>query len=271
MACNQNKHKDLSRCILSSILGPHILSALLFPPPPIGDTTTIGPGPPHYRGFTVTLRHTTLGRTPLDEGSARRRDLYLTNHNTHKRQTSMPPAGFEPTIPASERPQTHALDGAAAGIGSLALYAVKCYMFHRCTWQLLILINDSLLRSRTVIGFELQGDQPSARKKGNTFIIIRVVLSAPYLRKETLTLSDVACFSPCRDNYSHADFAYRVQNFTLTSACFNLYTEPCLIQLYFVWVFFPTENSIKIVTISNYLLFPKFGQPMAGYPLSLPD
>ena len=29
----------------------------------------------------------------------------------------MPPAGFEPTIPASERPQTHALDRAATGIG----------------------------------------------------------------------------------------------------------------------------------------------------------
>jgi hypothetical protein len=28
------------------------------------------------------LRHTTVGRTPLDEGSARRRDLYLTNQNT---------------------------------------------------------------------------------------------------------------------------------------------------------------------------------------------
>jgi len=28
----------------------------------------------------------------------------------------MPPAGFEPTIPASEQPQTHALDGATAGI-----------------------------------------------------------------------------------------------------------------------------------------------------------
>jgi hypothetical protein len=38
------------------------------------------PGPPHYRGFTITLRHTTLGRTPLDELSARRRDLYLTTH-----------------------------------------------------------------------------------------------------------------------------------------------------------------------------------------------
>jgi hypothetical protein len=40
----------------------------------------------------------------------RRRDLYLTAHNTHKRQTSKLPVGFEPTIPASERPQTHALD-----------------------------------------------------------------------------------------------------------------------------------------------------------------
>ena len=30
----------------------------------------------------------------------------------------MPPAGFEPTIPASEQLQTHALDRAATGIGS---------------------------------------------------------------------------------------------------------------------------------------------------------
>jgi hypothetical protein len=29
----------------------------------------------------------------------------------------MPLAGFEPAIPASERPQTHTLDRAAAGIG----------------------------------------------------------------------------------------------------------------------------------------------------------
>jgi hypothetical protein len=62
------------------------------------------------RGFTITLRHTTLGRTPLDEWSARHRDLYLTTHNTHNRQTSTPPAGFKPAIPVSERLQTHALD-----------------------------------------------------------------------------------------------------------------------------------------------------------------
>jgi hypothetical protein len=64
-----------------------------------------------------TQTHTTVGRTLLDEGSARPRDLYLTHTNTHKRQISMPSAGFEPTIPASKRPQTHALDCAATGIG----------------------------------------------------------------------------------------------------------------------------------------------------------
>jgi hypothetical protein len=59
-----------------------------------GSTAPWGPRPPHYQGFTITLRHTTLGRTPLDEWSARRIDLYLTTHNTHNRQTSMPPVFF---------------------------------------------------------------------------------------------------------------------------------------------------------------------------------
>jgi len=53
-----------------------------------------------------TQRRTTFGRTPLDERSARRRDLSLTTHNTHSRQTSLSPVGFEPTIAAGERPQT---------------------------------------------------------------------------------------------------------------------------------------------------------------------
>ena len=49
-------------------------------------------------------RRATFGRTPLNEWSVRRRDLYLTTHNTRNRQTSMPRVGFEPTIPAGERP-----------------------------------------------------------------------------------------------------------------------------------------------------------------------
>jgi len=34
----------------------------------------------------------------------------------------MPPVGFEFTIPASERPQAHALDRAATGIGTFQNY-----------------------------------------------------------------------------------------------------------------------------------------------------
>ena len=52
----------------------------------------------------------------------------LTAHNIHKRererdrqtdrQTDMLPAVVEPATPASERPQTHALDRAATAIGN---------------------------------------------------------------------------------------------------------------------------------------------------------
>ena len=39
-----------------------------------------------------------LGRNPLDEGSARRRDLYQTTDNTRKRKTCIPPAGIRTSI-----------------------------------------------------------------------------------------------------------------------------------------------------------------------------
>jgi hypothetical protein len=62
-----------------------------------------------------TQRRTTVGRTPLNEWSARRSDLYLTTWNTHNRQIFMPPAGFEPTTSTGERPQTYVLDRTANG------------------------------------------------------------------------------------------------------------------------------------------------------------
>ena len=58
----------------------------------------------HTRRHTLTLR-----RTPL----ARRRDHYLPTRNIYKRQTFKSPTGFEPAIPACERPQTHASDSTA--------------------------------------------------------------------------------------------------------------------------------------------------------------
>jgi len=74
--------------------------------------------------YIITLNNThththTLGRNHLDEGSARCTDLYLTAYNTHTLQTPMPRAGFERAFPASEQPQTHAIDGDATEIGPL--------------------------------------------------------------------------------------------------------------------------------------------------------
>jgi hypothetical protein len=88
----------------------------------------LGSGPRHYWGLMITLRHTTLSWTPLEEGSVRRRDLYLTTHNTHKRQISMTPAGFEPTIPARERQQTCALSRAVTGISPFAVYSPYSFL-----------------------------------------------------------------------------------------------------------------------------------------------
>jgi hypothetical protein len=51
-----------------------------------------------------TQRRITVGRTPLGEWSARRRDLYMTTHNIDNRQTSMPPGGIRTRSPI--KPQT---------------------------------------------------------------------------------------------------------------------------------------------------------------------
>jgi len=100
-----------------------------------------GSGPSHYQGFMITLRHTTLSRTYLDE-AVWCRNLYLTTHNTYKKQTSFTPVGFRLANPANERLQTHALDHMATGIGFVYLIlcvntvcAVKV-VFIECTLRL---------------------------------------------------------------------------------------------------------------------------------------
>jgi hypothetical protein len=91
-----------------------------------------GPESPHSRVFLDhTQRRTTIGRNPLDGWSVRRRELYLTTHNTHNRQPSIPPVGFEPTISAGERPQTYVVDWAATGTGKVSLTG-RCFLEDRC-------------------------------------------------------------------------------------------------------------------------------------------
>jgi hypothetical protein len=62
------------------------------------------------------------GRTPLDEWSARRRDLYLTTLNN--RQTSMPPRSSNPRSLQADGCRPHSLNHAAGGI------SISCAWWH---------------------------------------------------------------------------------------------------------------------------------------------
>jgi len=107
-----SSHAFLPNCFLCYVHLRHILKVNWFLKhtnwnavfsiliPPHGVTAPIGPSCPHHLRFAITLRHTKLCRTPLDEWSACRRDLYLTTHNTHKRQTSRVIGGIRTRNPS---------------------------------------------------------------------------------------------------------------------------------------------------------------------------
>ena len=106
-------HEDMCACLIIYRLIPPFIIWGKTPQWAIASSFT--------RFLDHTQRRTTVGRTPLDELSAPRRDLYVTTHNIHKIQTSMPPVGFEPTLSAGEQPQTYTLDRAATGTGEFLL------------------------------------------------------------------------------------------------------------------------------------------------------
>jgi len=53
--------------------------------------------------------------------------------NRHKSQTYIPPTGFEPAIPVSEKPQTLVLNRAVTGIGHIVINAhTNCGRILQC-------------------------------------------------------------------------------------------------------------------------------------------
>jgi hypothetical protein len=59
-------------------------------------------------------------------------------HSSHKWQTSIPAATFEPTILVTERSQSRALDRAASGIGIL-IWVILAIVYLSC-----VLYNDNV-------------------------------------------------------------------------------------------------------------------------------
>jgi hypothetical protein len=80
------------------------VSSLDSPPPPNGSTAPWEPRPPHFSRLhdnTLFFRHATLGRTPLDEGPARRRDL--PDNTKHSQETDIHALGEIRTHNSSKR------------------------------------------------------------------------------------------------------------------------------------------------------------------------
>ena len=74
---------------------------------------------------------------------------YLTPHNTHKRQTNMPPAGFEPAIPAIDRPQTLVFERSATYFFDTHFIVTLTSMPRFYKWSVSCMISDCIRISLT--------------------------------------------------------------------------------------------------------------------------
>ena len=73
----------------------------------------------------------------------------------------MPSAGFEPVIPASERPQTHALDRAATGIVRLQYVVNYMYAGTKKTFNMRFNACGKSTHGAAILGHERGGTQSS--------------------------------------------------------------------------------------------------------------
>jgi hypothetical protein len=77
--------------------------------------------PPQWAKVSSLSRHHDHTMTHHSRYESSGRVISLTQRplpdNTHNRQASMPSAGFEPAVPASERPETHVSYRADSGVG----------------------------------------------------------------------------------------------------------------------------------------------------------
>jgi hypothetical protein len=114
----------------------------------------------------------TFVRTPFDEGSVNRRDLYQTTHSTHKRQTSMLPAEFE--LASCHKTTARPL-GSTRTWFQVALMCQLCCAEHNCQLNIRKSIHEvkSLTKRRLEQCSELEGVTILIWKFGRPINVIR--------------------------------------------------------------------------------------------------
>ena len=102
--------------------------------------------------------------------------LYLTSHNTHNRQTDMPPVGFEPAVLPGERPYTARLLGPAFRV----LHVIFSHMMSNRT--MLLVPFNFLLPSHVFHFVDSRG-------------LLTPVCWLPSLHKEVARLYSLSCYA----------------------------------------------------------------------------
>jgi hypothetical protein len=114
----------------------------------------------------ITYTHTRVGRTPLDQRSASRGDLYLVTHNTHKRQISM--AWLD------SNPQSQQASGRTPTLYRVATGISKCPISMKLTGCFVIFHVGS---ERRILGFsQLNNDNYNNTFTGH-YNVLRILSS----------------------------------------------------------------------------------------------
>jgi hypothetical protein len=124
------RHKNFLSCVFihsptPKIIGPSISLSTAFSLPSLKTYFAVLPSSTYLFTAGVEVVYfdlITLKHTPQSVGLLWTRDRPIAETSTcqhkHSQETNIhAPVGFEPATPASARPQTHALDRAATGIG----------------------------------------------------------------------------------------------------------------------------------------------------------
>jgi len=172
--CNIHSHlncynETLLQLPLTSIQSCFVLMDALIEGHDLFAFWRCGPMRAMASSFLRFLHHTqwctTVGRTLLDEWSACRRDLYLTTHNTHNRQTSMHPRGIrthdlsrQAAADLPLRPHGH-WDRLTTTFGLVNTQTYKLKYRTECHWQAMLWQGNVIKNSIMMLAYVLKGQE----------------------------------------------------------------------------------------------------------------
>ena len=180
----------------------------------------------------------------------------------------MPPVGFEPTISADERPQTHALDRAATGTGDILKVSMNIQFWYMTPCRVVVFEESCCLRS---LGPRSPGRL--TKKDDGLFRPRRQRLPSSPKRRRIVDTASYPRRLDFPQKYTVAGFVHYLQ-YSEQNAFLNLYAPRILYigqtcryspeysfyifsqQIYFIIFFFRLSLTIFVYSSTKCRVFP---------------